>query len=56
MSTLIYLLPLAAMIWVIYDVWANNTKLSDGAKIAWTIAALFFSLLTAIIYYFIQKK
>ena len=34
----------------------NNKKLTDGAKVLWTVGALVFSIITAIIYYFTQKK
>ena len=50
------IIALASAIWVIYDVWAKSKKLSDGMKILWTVLALVFSILTAIIYYFTQKK
>jgi len=56
MNNLYYIIGLACAIWVIYDVWGVNKKLSDGMKIVWTILALLFSVLTAIIYYFTQKK
>lgn len=55
-NTILYLVGLASAIWVIYDVFANNKKLSDGAKVLWTVGALVFSIVTAIIYYFTQKK
>jgi len=52
---IIGLIALVAAIWVIIDVW---TKLSakDGEKILWTIAALVFSIITAIVYYFVKKR
>jgi len=49
-------LQLICAIWVIYDVWAVNKSLSSGAKILWTIAALFFGLIGAAAYYFIEKN
>ena len=55
-SESIYIIALIGMIWVIYDVWAVNKKLSTGIKIIWTIAAIFFSIITAIIYYFVEKN
>lgn len=55
-STIVYIVVLLCAIWVIYDVWSNNKKLSDLAKILWTIAAVVFSVLTAIVYYFFGKK
>lgn len=56
MENLLYVVALACAVWVIYDVWAVNKTLSTGGKIIWTIFALFFSILTAIIYYFVRKK
>lgn len=50
------IIALICAIWVIYDVWAVNRKLSDVAKIVWTIFAVIFSIITAIIYYFVEKK
>lgn len=45
-----------AAILVIYDVIANNKKLSDGAKVVWIIFALLFSIITAIVYYLVKRK
>lgn len=56
MQNIIGIIALIGGIWVIYDVWSNNTKLNSTQKLVWTIAAIFFSLITAIIYYFTQKK
>jgi len=56
MGSLFYLIALACAVWVIYDVWTQNKKLTDGNKIVWTVFAIFFSVLTAIVYYFTQKK
>jgi len=50
------LVGLACAIWVIYDVFANNQRKSTGWKIAWTVFAILFSIVTAIVYYFVNKK
>jgi hypothetical protein len=50
------LVGLAAMIWVIYDVFANQKKLSTGMKVMWTVLAVLFSIITAIVYYFVVYK
>lgn len=55
-SGILGVLGLICAIWVIYDVFAKNKGLSDGMKILWTVLALFFSIITAIVYYFIYKK
>ena len=46
---------LLCAVWVIYDVFAKNKKLSTGKKVLWTVLALLFSVITAIIYYFVYK-
>jgi len=56
LSTVLWLLGIVCAVWVIYDVFANNRKLSVGLKVVWTIAALLFSIITAIIYYIVYKK
>lgn len=55
-STIIGLIALVCAIWVIYDVWVNNKRMSTVIKIVWTVLALFFSIITAIVYYFIGRK
>ncbi len=56
MGGLFYLLGIIAAVWVIYDVWSQNTRLTDTEKLIWTICAIFFSVITAIIYYITQKR
>ncbi len=55
-STVIGIIALLCAIWVIYDVLAKNKKLSTTAKIVWIVCALLFSIITAIVYYFIGRK
>jgi len=55
-SGFIGIIALLCAIWVIYDVWTKNTKLSQTHKIIWTISAVIFSIITAAVYYFIEKK
>lgn len=54
--SILYILGIICAVWVIYDVFAVNKKLSNTAKVIWTIAAIIFSIITAIVYYFIEKK
>lgn len=56
MKGLLYLIGLIAAIWVIYDVWTQNHKLSETNKILWTIFALFFSIIAAVIYFLVHKR
>jgi hypothetical protein len=55
-GTLIGLIALICAILVIYDVWAKNKKLSDTAKIVWTVFAIIFSIITAIVYWIVGRK
>jgi hypothetical protein len=55
-SSIIGIIALVCAIWVIYDVFSKNQSLSMGGKILWTVLALVFSILTAIVYYFMYKK
>ena len=50
------IIGLACAIWVIYDVFTNQKKFDTEKKILWTIAAILFSIITAIIYYLVKKK
>ena len=56
LTKILYLLGFIGMIWVIYDVLANQKKMSGGSKVLWIICAILFSLITAIVYYFVKKK
>ncbi len=56
MEALIGIIALICAIWVIYDVWAVNKRMSTGAKLLWTIFALLFSIITAIVYYLVKKR
>ncbi|MBS3094655.1 PLDc N-terminal domain-containing protein [Candidatus Pacearchaeota archaeon] len=50
------IIALIAAIWVIYDVLVNNKKLSDGMKVLWVICAVFFSIITAVIYFLVGRN
>ena len=51
------LLALGAFIWVTYDVWTyKQSRFTPLMKVIWTIAALFLSLITAIVYYFVEWR
>ena len=56
MGRLLGLVALAAAVWVIYHLWTKNDRLTDTEKLIWTIAAVFFNALTAVIYYFTQYR
>lgn len=54
-TTLLWILGILAAVWVIYDVLANQRRMSTGMKVVWIILAVLFSIITAIIYYFVYK-
>lgn len=55
-GNLLWVIAVICAVWVIYDVWANRRKMSDGMKVVWTVCAILFSILTAIVYYLIGRK
>ncbi len=56
MGNIIWLVATACAVWVIYDVWSKNKRLTDTEKLIWTLSAIVFSVITAVIYYFTQKN
>lgn len=56
MGKLIWIIGIVCAVWVIYDVWAKNRTLSETNKILWTIFALLFNIVAAIVYYFVHKS
>ena len=56
MNVLLKFVVLVSALWVIYDVWSINKKLNQSAKLFWTVLALLFSVLTAVVYFFMFKK
>lgn len=56
MNNIIGIIAIICAIYVIYDVLAVQKRMSTGSKVLWTIFALLFSILTAIVYFFMVKK
>jgi hypothetical protein len=56
MEGILGIIALVCAVWVIYDVLVVNKGLSTPAKIIWIIFALLFSIITAIVYYFVGRK
>ncbi|MCK9596834.1 PLDc N-terminal domain-containing protein [Candidatus Pacearchaeota archaeon] len=54
-GSLMGLVALVAAIWVIYEV-VKNKKLNSTEKLIWIVCAILFSIITAIVYFFIGKK
>nr|MBA4404875.1 hypothetical protein [Nanoarchaeum sp.] len=55
-GTILGAIAVVAAIWIIYDVIVNNKGLSDGMKIFWIVFAVFFSIITAVIYYLVGRN
>lgn len=55
-SSIVGLIALIIAVLVIYDVFANQKRMSTGMKILWTILAIFFNIITGIVYYFVVYK
>jgi len=55
-GTILYVIAVLCFIWVVYDVLTNNRRLSTGMKVLWIILAILFSIITAIVYYFVYKN
>ncbi|HLC65138.1 MAG TPA: PLDc N-terminal domain-containing protein [Candidatus Nanoarchaeia archaeon] len=55
-NPILWLIGAASAIWVIYDVAAKQKKMDGTKKAVWIICALLFSVVTAIIYYFMVKR
>ncbi len=53
---IISLFLIACAIWVIYQVWTKNKRFTDTEKLIWTIAAVAFSFVTAVVYYITQRN
>jgi len=54
-GTILGIIAVIAAVWVIYDVIVNNKGLSDGMKVLWVVLAVFFSIITSIIYYLVGR-
>ena len=54
MEFIIGIIAIICALYVIINVWGSGE--SGLVKIVWTIAAIFFSIITAIVYYFIGPK
>jgi len=55
LATVFFVLAIILAIWVIIDV-LGQKKMKTGEKIAWIILAVVFSIITAIVYYFVKKR
>jgi hypothetical protein len=56
LQSLVGLIALICAVWVIYDVAVNQKGMSTGMKVLWIVFAILFSIITAIVYYFVKNK
>lgn len=56
LGTLLSIVALICAVWVIFDILTENKRLSTGVKVLWIVLALLFSIITAIVYYFVYKS
>lgn len=55
-GTLFWIVAVLCAVWVIYDVFTHQKRMKTEYKVLWTVAAVIFSIVTAIVYYFVMKK
>ncbi|NCN39256.1 MAG: hypothetical protein COY38_00415 [Candidatus Aenigmarchaeota archaeon CG_4_10_14_0_8_um_filter_37_24] len=55
-GSLLGIVALVCAIWVIYEVLVKNKKLNTTTKVIWVVCAVLFSIITAIVYYFVGRK
>ncbi len=55
LGNIIWLIGVLCAVWVIYDVWTKK-NMEPPMKILWTVCALIFSVITAIVYYFVVYR
>jgi hypothetical protein len=58
LEALLGVIPLVCAVWVIYEVFTKQKKMKSNKKIIWTVCAILFNVITAIVYYikFKSKK
>ncbi len=55
-TSIVGLIAVICAVFVIYDVWIKQSGMNTGEKVLWTLSALIFNILTAIIYYLFKKR
>ncbi|MBI2572454.1 PLDc N-terminal domain-containing protein [Candidatus Woesearchaeota archaeon] len=55
-QTILWILSVAAFLYVLIDILQNQKKMNQNHKIIWIICALIFNIITAVVYYFVVKK
>ncbi len=55
-GSLVGILAVICAVWVIYEVVTKHKHWKDSKKIIWIVCAILFSIVTAIVYYFVEYK
>ena len=55
-GVIVWLVGLVCAVWVIVDVLTKQKKMESLQKAIWIVCAILFSIITAIVYYFVVKK
>lgn len=56
MENILYIAAVVAAVWVIFDIVTKQKRMPVLQKILWVVAALVFSLITGVVYFFVVKK
>lgn len=51
-----WILAVAALLYVIIDIATKQKSMQTSTKVIWIVCAVLFSVITAIVYYFVVKK
>lgn len=55
-GSIFWIVGIVCAIWVIYEIIVNQKKMDTAEKAIWIICAIIFSIITAIVYYFVKKR
>lgn len=53
---IIGIVGLISFIWIVYDILVNQKRMNTAHKVLWIVLGFFFSIITAIVYYFVIKS
>lgn len=56
LSWIVWVIGIVAAVWVIVDVLTKQRGMQTGEKVVWVVCAVLFSIITAIVYWFLKKR
>jgi hypothetical protein len=56
LNWILWVVGIVAAVWVIVDVLTKQRSMSSGEKVVWVVCAVLFSIITAIVYWFMKKR